>query len=405
MLRKARDMAKLWTAATADAVKVGAEAAREATGASLEADRAMHPAPPAAEADPTKAAALAGQEREARDAARAPYLAPGGPAVAVTRLTDLKGDDAAQERMAALGFSSRPELVFGAFRSPDLWMPRRGGDKHREWVVLHDPGAAGGAPGPRIHETVLDADEPWVRREEGEPAPVDEEVGALFAARAGLAPHELLGISRVLRWTTHDMEPVLEQRGVRILHLSDERAARKGLERERPVASPPSPSAELRLELLWWGRIREATREGAEHEPRHPSPAPHLPVEVPELLTAYLEVVGVQPAACLGVGAGVSRAGPRTLDRQRMRAVRRHVTDLVTVIYRDSPAYAEGRERWAAYCAEQYGDSLEHPAAAVGGERYPVRRMSRKRRAVEEMIDVVDPVGQVGVAAEVPAYC
>ena len=395
-------MAKLWTAATADAVKVGSEAVREATSASLQADGAQHPPAPPVETDPAKAGTLAAQERDARDTARAPYRAE-GVAVAVTRLADLKGDGDALERLAALGFTNRPELVFGAFRSPDLWSPRRGGDKHREWFVLHAPGAAGGGPGPQLRETTLDADEAWVQRAEGEPAPVDEEVGALFAARAGLDPRELLGISRVLRWTTHDMEPVLEQRGVRILHLGDERAARKELERARPVASPAP--AELRIELLWWGRIREATREGAEHEPRHPSPAPQLPLEVPELLAAYLEVVGVQPADCLGVGAGVSRAGPRTMDRQRMRAVRRHVTDLVTVTYRDRPAYAQGRERWARYCAEQLGDSLEHPGAALGGERYPVRRMGRGQRALEGVIDVVDPVGQVGAAAGTPAYC
>jgi hypothetical protein len=400
-------MAKLWTEATADAMKVSAEALKDGTVQSLDSNRAARPAPsPPAERDAAIAAEIAAQERAARDAARLPYRAPDPPAVAVARMTGLHKDGEALQLLAANGLSARPDLVFGAFRTPDLWSPRSNADKRREWLVLHDPAAASAAVGPEVHETVLEAGKAWVQRDDGDPAPVDEEVGALFAARAGLEPEQLLGVSREIRWSSpSEGVPEIEQRGVRVLHTTDERSAKKALAAEGPAAWPSLPHADVHLELLWWADIRHATRESAEHEPQHPSPDPRLPLEVDELLVAYLEIVGVAPGDCLGVGAGTSRTETPNRDGRKRGAARRHVTDLVTILYRERSEHAAGRERWARYCAEQLGRTLTNPHPEHGGERYPVQRRGRGRRTLGGVYDLVDPIGQVGTAPYTPAYC
>ena len=196
-----------------------------------------------------------------------------------------------------------------------------------------------------------------------------------------------------------------ETRGVRVVHAPDAAADRAfdELRRARPARWPAGSTGPARVELLWWGAIREAVRPRADKPAPHPNPAPALPADPEELLCAYLEVVGVRPSDCWGVGTGISRrmledaAGPRPCTE------RWHVTDLVTLLYRDRPEYEEGRLRFARYAREQLPALLSHPLP--GGETPPLA----KGGAVDWAIDHADHVesGFLWVADRGgrPPYC
>jgi hypothetical protein len=95
-----------------------------------------------------------------------------------------------------------------------------------------------------------------------------------------------------------------------------------------------------------------------------PSPFPYLPSTPQELLVTYLEVVGVAAKDCYGAQVTIDRPrelsgrlgpggstnmGPKQPCADGESRMRIHGADLVVVTYRDSPAYVEGRARWAAY--------------------------------------------------------
>jgi hypothetical protein len=125
----------------------------------------------------------------------------------------------------------------------------------------------------------------------------------------------------------------------------------------------------VHVEVLNWRAIAEVVHRDARELPEIPSRFAYLPSTPQELLSAYLEVVGVWPGDCWS--AQTTRDQPGTLlqashssgdggwdDRVRGEAFpsadgvlrqRVHGTTLVVIAYRDRPAYAEGRERWDAY--------------------------------------------------------
>jgi hypothetical protein len=102
--------------------------------------------------------------------------------------------------------------------------------------------------------------------------------------------------------------------------------------------------------------------------PRVPSPLAHLPSTYEELLTAYLQVVGVRSEDCYGVQVtrAATEAGLPDLSLASFAKHLRgypdllHAAELVVVAYRDSADYAEGRERWRAYQQEVLHARLDH---------------------------------------------
>lgn len=118
-----------------------------------------------------------------------------------------------------------------------------------------------------------------------------------------------------------------------------------------------------------------------------PSRFPYLPSTPQELIAAHLEIVGIWPGDCYSAQATRDRPvvmashhdGSSVLvDRGRRPKLpcadgtdrsRLHGTTLVVVAYRDRPAYAEGRERWAAY----QRDGLSADLALETGARGPVQ--------------------------------
>ncbi len=98
-----------------------------------------------------------------------------------------------------------------------------------------------------------------------------------------------------------------------------------------------------------------------------PSPFPYLPANPQELLRMYLEVVGVRAADCYSaqvtvnsyrelsgriLDEGSTNMGPKQPCADGKDRGRIHGAEHVVVTYRDSPDYAEGRARWAAYQQE-----------------------------------------------------
>ena len=151
--------------------------------------------------------------------------------------------------------------------------------------------------------------------------------------------------------------------------------------RAAPLAA--GPPAGVRIELLNWDAIAAVVHPVRQHRPYLPSRFPYLPLTPQELLRAYLEIVGVAPHD--SYGAQVTYDQPldllgRTSTSSHVRKttggdelpcadgkprVRMHGGAHVVLAYRDSPAYAEGRRRWAAYEAEVLQADLSHDTDAA----------------------------------------
>jgi hypothetical protein len=335
------------------------------------------PAPvPGGSADRAEQAAA---ERAARDAARAPYRAPALGAISFTRLAT-RGKTQVEEVCAYLGssgLSGRPDLVFGAYRVPDvIGVGTLGGQGSKivEWDIVH--GAADPLPAaPAATSTWFDGEDTWVARSVGEPSILDEDLAVALLATAGAGPDRSLGIARLLDVDSRGGDEsggsttVVHVTGVAVIHPADVPAppARDHLDSLRPIALAPDGPAGVRIEVLNWAAVASVVHPAHHKAVLIPSPFPYLPSTPQELLRAYLEVVGVHPAHCYSVG--VAEDAPRGIDGTGTKAgftystnvgeeqpcadgqMRRRLNggSVVVVAYLDAPAYVEGRERWAAY--------------------------------------------------------
>src|SRR5215207_3244694 len=139
-------------------------------------------------------------ERVARDQVRAPYLAPARRTVRFTRVAT-RGRTQLQEvvdHLGASGLTARPDLLYGAYRVPDLISPGRlGGEGSSvvEWDIVH---ATEGTLPPAAPPAFLslDAREVWVARAPNEPRPLDEDLALDILARAGVGPERTLALAR-----------------------------------------------------------------------------------------------------------------------------------------------------------------------------------------------------------------
>lgn len=356
--------------------------------------------PPAELEDERERAAAAAAERAHRDAARAPYLAPRPPAVVFTRV-GTNGQDQLVHIVEVLK-TADPAGVFGVYRVPDRFDLTRGTEKHAyvEWEIAHAPGALDATSGP-VAASVLHRAAHLVLRAPGDPAVLDEDVMGAAITRAGLQPEDAFGLTRVLHIRGNSDEDGLSFRaqldGALLLART-------------PVPAPQQPQVTLEpspfyLELLDWEAVAAWNAPWRYGPPRTPAPLPHLPSGWQELMTAYLEIVGVHPGDCYGAQVTRSRDGdladlsfasfrknfsrPKLpcadgTPRQRMQAA-----EHVVIAYRDRAEYAAGRERWQAYQHDVLGARLDHRSHV----RPPIEVDDRPRPSfAEEVFDFLNPL-------------
>ena len=88
--------------------------------------------------------------------------------------------------------------------------------------------------------------------------------------------------------------------------------------------------------------------------------------------------------------------------------VRMHGGSYLVITYRDRPAYAEGRQRWAAYQSEvlkaELGREL-HPRGPVPAGKYGDGKLKRTFNKVVDVVDFFDPDSSNEPSFDPPRYC
>jgi hypothetical protein len=346
------------------------------------------------EKDPVRRAEIAREERAARDAARAPYVAPEVPPIAISRVATRGGTQLAEviSHLEQSGLAARPDLVYGAYRVPDrisqALTPNSERGRLVEWDVVHAPLPPGAAPtsAPSVVATGFLADTQLVRRAVGEPSVLDEDVALEFLARAGLGPEQCLGVARMVEMKVpvghssgdEGSSPVWAlPGGVVVLHPAGASGVHEQMLAHAPLELTPPEQRGVHVEVLNWGELARVVQPMIAHPPPVPSQFPYLPSTPQELLRAYLEVVGLQPRDCYGAQATVQRAqevrqagvfttnlGPKQPCADGKERMRARSGDVVVVAYRDRPEYVAGRARWAAYQLEVLQAHLERGTGA-----------------------------------------
>jgi len=364
--------------------------------------------------DPAAWERQARAERAARDHVRAPFLAPARRPVRITRVATRprRQLEDLTSALGASGLAARPDLVFGAYRVPDLISPGRlGGEPIVEWDVAHAAEAPlPAAPGP-AHLT-LDAGEGWVLRAPGEPRPLDEDLALELLARASVGPERTLGIARDLTIEkrgggdeSSNSRIDASVRGVHVLVAADDAAAVGAAAAGAPWRMAEGPPPGIVVDVLQWDAIARAVHPVRQLRARIPSLFSYLPLTPQELLCAYVEIVGLDPAdayaaqvthdrrfdlfARTSTNGHVRRTGggpdmPCADGTRRKRMAGGHH---VVVAYRDRPAYAEGRARFDAYAEQELRAFLRRGLAL----RAPVPEPSgRLERAIDRVADVAE---------------
>lgn len=325
------------------------------------------------------------RERAARDTARHPYLAPDRIPPAITRIAT-RGDSQFEDVAAFLartGLAARPDLVFGLYRVPDRLDPKMPGSEASrvvEWDVVHTAHASARslppAHPPRRYR--FDGETRWVSRRKGERAVLDEDLAIAWLSSVRIGPERCLGVAREVvmqlsdGWfgdsdvANPDADVFARVQGVSVLLAADVPAP------AGEVAVPSDGVPGTHVEVLNWGAVARAVHPRPQRPPEAPSPFPYLPSSGQEVLTAYLEIVGVRPADCYAAQVTIDRfrecgeVRNRTDGQLSMATLkltdavelpcadgtprrRLHAGTRVVIAYRDSPAYADGRRRWADY--------------------------------------------------------
>ena len=208
------------------------------------------------------------------------------------------------------------------------------------------------------------------RRRLGEPSVLDEDVGLEYCIRAGLPPERCLGIARHGEFVNpdHGEESALVRTfvtGVHVFHPAGAGGdALAAMAAEAPLSLPLSSHPGAHTEVLNVGEMVRAVHARPQDPVPVPSPFPYLPANPQELLRMYLEVVGVRAADCYSaqvtvnhyrelsgriLDEGSTNMGPKQPCADGKDRARIHGAEHVVITYRDSPAYAEGRARWAGY--------------------------------------------------------
>jgi hypothetical protein len=365
--------------------------------------------PPPEEEDPAKRAELIRGERAARESTRRPFTAPEAPEITFTRIATT-GREQFEHVVHALSRFD-PADVYGVYRVAERFGLGKGneGKLYLEWEIAHRPQAHGASA---VFTRAFRRDSHWVDRSNGEPSVVDEDVAGALVDRARLNPEDCFGITRQLqlRGETFD-DGGLSYRshieGVLLFTRHDLEVPHRELMAQAPLATlPPAP---FHLEILDWEAVKAWVSPYRYGPARTPSPLPHLPSDPHELLTAYLQIVGVRSEDSYGVqitrsvenliGDLSTASFRRNLgrkpklpcvdgqDRERM-IVDQHIV----IAYRDRPEYVQGRERWRAYQHEALRARLDH----LSGVRPPIEVSDNPRPSfLSEVFDMVNPLDPV----------
>lgn len=329
--------------------------------------------PPPVSADPGQQAA---HELAQREEARTPYLAPERQSVTFTRIATEPKTSVEQlcAWLGSSGLAGRPDLVYGVARVPDH-LPGAFGIRRTavvEWEVVHAAQAALPAAAPAV-ATAFDARDTWAARRPGEPSIVDEDLGLEYLRFADLGPEQCLGLARQVAIDASSGSGgseggggspyvLIGVTGLLAIHPAGTgTGAHERMSAARLLQVMPQPG--VHVEVLNWGEVRKAVAPRPDKRAPVPSPFPYPPSTAGELLHSYLSIVGVRPQDCysaqvtqdradnfIGGTAHVTTTGAESdvaadgQVRKRFRGGSR-----VVVVYRDSPAYAEGRLRWEAY--------------------------------------------------------
>lgn len=384
--------------------------------------------------DPAERARIAAEQRAERDAARAPYRAPAPPEVRISRLAT-RGRSQLAEVIAHLGeagLAGQPERVFGVYRVPDRisqpMTPHSEKGRVVEWDIVHEPLAADPAPAPALVATSFRGDEQWVARRLGEPSVLDEDLALAYCLRADIGPEQCLGFARISEFRSLRGEgdddssgPIRTLvKGLVAIHPEGPGAAYEEMRTQAPLDLPVDGASMVgvHVEVLNWKAIADAVHRKIHHPPPVPSPFPHLPATPQELLRAYLEVVGLRAADCYSAQATVdsptplqqggmftTNLGPKQPCADGKERMRSHGCEVVVLVYRDRPEYAEGRTRWEAYMTDvlqaklRHGVRLRPPLETTSLDDVPTKALRAVARAAE-VIDKLDDWGN----EKVPPY-
>src|SRR3954470_9035038 len=352
----------------------------------------------------------AAQERAARDAARAPYRA--GDAPVFTRFTTT-GATQLQDVPTKLQ-TLDPADVYGVYRVPDrLGRPRSGGEGKAqvEWEIAPRPNPRAAVL--TVHTSAFPRDAHIAARQPGEPSVLDEDVAGELVRRARLDPEDSYGLTRLLQIRGVDFGDgaswSAELEGVLLFTRANREEPLRAMAAEAPLPRLDSP---FHLEILDWEAVAAYNAPFRWGSARVPAPLPHLPTDPRELLTGYIEDVGVAPEDCYGVrlarrGEGVVADLSLASFRQNFNSdkSRFHATEHVVLAYRDSDALREGRARWAAYQRDVLRARLDHlssvrpPIAAIPPPPCPRPRAPPPIAAIpprpsflSELFDFVNPL-------------
>ena len=173
---------------------------------------------------------------------------------------------------------------------------------------------------------------------------------------------------------------------------------------QAPIAA--LPAAPFHVEVLDWEALAAWVSPYRYGTPRTPSPLPHVPSDPRELLTAYLQIVGVRPEDTYGVQ--ITRTSEDLIGDLSMASFRRNLgrkpklpsadgeprvrmisPQHIVIAYRDSEAYREGRGRWRAYQHEVLRARLDH----LSGVRAPIEVDDHPRPSfLSEVADMFNPL-------------
>lgn len=276
--------------------------------------------------------------------------------------------------------------------------------------------------GPIVQCSEMARNERWIDRSRDDPILFDEEAAAIVAVQSGVDPAHCLGLHRMIDWGRfgpdgNRMVGVMPI-GARILRrpfvtapgasagadpgAGDSRlsaGAREWMARQAAAAAgEPDPSTvaaergstagpgsgsldalggepvgyaygdplPVQMDLLDWTTIALAVSP-VWTDPAGPTTdfAP-LPATAEELLLHHLAIVGLDPADTFGVSTTVFEQQSALLKPGSEHAERGRSASMIAVVYRDRPAYAEGRARFERYVAEHLRVPLGIDRPAVG---------------------------------------
>jgi hypothetical protein len=318
--------------------------------------------------------------------------------------------------------------VLGVYPSSDLLHPAQfgQGDIWWEWCVVHTGGPAASEDlaaaaavdpterptGPIVQCTEMARGERWIDRDRNDPILFDEEAAAIVAVQSGVDPAQCLGLHRMLDWGCFGVDPNrmvgVMPIGARILRrpfvtaLPSASASGSGAPGDATAsrlsagaqewmarqaagravsADAPDPAAPLgteavgyaygdplpvQMDLLDWTTIALAVQPVWTTPQQAVTTHPHLPGSAEELLLQYLLILGLDPADTFGVATTVFEQQSAFLMPGAATAERGSCASMLAIVYRDRPAYAEGRSRFEQYRAEHLRVPLGIDRPVVG---------------------------------------